>query len=112
MTSFEGDTGAYLQYQHVRLCSGIQFLLASVRADIICTVPTVARKVAPTVVLRDAANLINTALLTEPKAHELVMLLARYPDVVKTALKNSEPNTIASYCFKYDHCSITVLAFG
>ncbi|RDB20230.1 Arginine--tRNA ligase, cytoplasmic [Hypsizygus marmoreus] len=84
MTSFEGDTGAYLQYQHVRLCS-------------------VARKVAPSVILRNDPTLIDTSLLTEPKAHELVMLLARYPDVVRTALKNSEPNTIASYCFKLSH---------
>jgi arginyl-tRNA synthetase len=81
MTSFEGDTGAYLQYAHVRLCS-------------------IQRKVAPAVVLRDDPSLINTSLLVEPKAREIVFMLASYPDVVRTAMANYEPCTIVSYCFK------------
>lgn len=80
MTSFEGDTGAYLQYAHVRLCS-------------------VARRVAPTVVLRDTAT-IDTSLLTEPKAREMVYCLAMYPDIVRTAFKTLEPSTIVSFCFR------------
>lgn len=81
MTSFEGDTGAYLQYAHVRLCS-------------------IERKAAPALVLRSDPNLINTELLAEPKARELVFLLASYPDVVRTALKTHEPSNIVAYCFK------------
>ncbi|KLO07650.1 arginyl-tRNA synthetase [Schizopora paradoxa] len=84
MTSFEGDTGAYLQYAHVRLCS-------------------IVRKVAPVIVLRTDPSQINLELLTEPKAREIVYLLATYPDTVKTALRNQEPSTIVSYCFKLSH---------
>ena len=82
MTSIEGDTGAYLQYQHVRLSS-------------------IQRKVAPQIVLRTDPLQINTELLSEPKAREIVFLLATYPDVVKTAFKSYEPSTIVSYCFRY-----------
>ncbi|KAJ7017910.1 arginyl-tRNA synthetase, partial [Mycena alexandri] len=59
-----GDTGAYLQYAHVRLCS-------------------VKRKVAST-----------TDLLVEPKAREIAYVLACYPEVVRMAFKVSEPSTI------------------
>ncbi|CAL1710474.1 unnamed protein product [Somion occarium] len=63
MTSFEGDTGAYLQYAHVRLCS-------------------IERKVAPTVVVPSDPSQINFDLLAEPKAREIVFILGTYPDVV------------------------------
>ena len=82
MTSWDGDTGAYLQYAHVRLCS-------------------VARKVAHQITLREDISQINVELLTEPKAREIVFLLATYPDVVRSAFKNYEPCTIVSFCFKY-----------
>jgi len=79
MTSFDGDTGAYLQYAHVRLSS-------------------IQRKVAP---LRDdPVSTVNTALLTEPAARDLAFMLASYPDIVRTALGNHEPSTIVSYLFK------------
>lgn len=81
MTSYEGDTGAYLQYAHVRLSS-------------------IPRKAAPNLVLRGDSTLIDTSLLVEPKARELVFLLASYPDIVKAALKTREPSTIVSYCFR------------
>lgn len=82
MTAWEGDTGAYLQYAHVRLCS-------------------VERRVAEQVVLRSDRSQINTDLLTEPKAREIIYLLATYPDVVRTTFKTLEPSTIVSFCFKY-----------
>ena len=81
MTSFEGDTGAYLQYAHVRLCS-------------------VERKVASTVSPPNAASDIDMQLISEPKARELIFILATYPDVVRTALKTYEPSNIVSFCFK------------
>lgn len=87
MTSFEGDTGPYLQYAHARLCS-------------------VERKNAPELVLPPhslRSSTINTSLLTEPKAREIILLLACYPDVVKTALKNLEPSTIVTFCFRLTH---------
>ncbi|BGP45732.1 arginyl-tRNA synthetase [Rhodotorula kratochvilovae] len=87
MTSFEGDTGPYLQYAHVRLSS-------------------VERKNAPEVVLPAPAvraQEINVALLTEPKAREIVLLLAAYPDVVRAAFKSLEPATICTFAFRLCH---------
>ncbi|MBW0541595.1 hypothetical protein O181_081310 [Austropuccinia psidii MF-1] len=86
--SFEGDTGPYLQYAHVRLCS-------------------VERKAAPTYVLPPPAELpkvIKTDLLcSEPKARELIILLSQYPDAVKTAMVKLEASSIVTYCWKLTH---------
>ncbi|KAJ7146096.1 hypothetical protein C8R44DRAFT_723937 [Mycena epipterygia] len=84
MTSFEGDTGAYLQYAHVCLCS-------------------MERKVAPTVVVPSDISTLNLALLSEPKAREIAFMLGTYPDVVRTALKTYEPSNIVSFCFRLSH---------
>ncbi|KZT05980.1 arginyl-tRNA synthetase [Laetiporus sulphureus 93-53] len=84
MTSFEGDTGAYLQYAHARLCS-------------------VERKAAPAVVLPLSSSDIDIALLAEPKAREIIILLGTYPDLVRTALKTHEPSNIVSFCFRLSH---------
>ncbi|KAK4048753.1 arginyl-tRNA synthetase [Microbotryomycetes sp. JL201] len=87
MTSFEGDTGPYLQYAHVRLSS-------------------VERKNAGEVVLpppAERASKINTALLTDPKSREIILLLANYPDYVRQAFKGSEPSTVVTWCFRLCH---------
>ena len=87
MTSFEGDTGPYLQYAHVRLAS-------------------VERKSAPEVVLPafEDRTSIDTSLLTEAKAREIIYLLAGYPDVIKQALKTHEPSNIVTFLFRLCHC--------
>lgn len=81
MTSFEGDTGPYLQYAHARLCS-------------------VTRKAAV-----DAEQLANAdlSLLTEPHAINIVRLLAQWPDVVFNANQTLEPSTIVTYLFRMGH---------
>lgn len=87
MTSFEGDTGPYLQYAHVRLSS-------------------VERKNAPTLILpppSERPSKIDTSYLTDPAAQAIVMLLATFPDVVKSALIASEPSTIVTWCFRLTH---------
>ena len=79
--------GPYLQYAHVRLSS-------------------VERKNAPLVVLPDPSlrpSTIDTTLLTEPKAREIVALLATYPEVIKIALRSLEPSTIVTFCFRLTH---------
>lgn len=81
MTSFEGDTGPYLQYAHVRLCS-------------------IQRKAGITLKTPEE---IDTSLLGEPKARDIVFHLAGFPDVVQSALKSHEPSTIVHYCFKLAH---------
>lgn len=88
MLSFEGDTGPYLQYNHTRLCS-------------------VERKVQETdgLVLSEPLDPsgLRLDLLAEPKARDLVMLLAQWPEVVRRALDDLQPSTIVQYCFKLCH---------
>ncbi|KAL4933298.1 arginine--tRNA ligase [Aspergillus undulatus] len=81
MTSFEGDTGPYLQYAHARLCS-------------------IVRKAQIPVEELPAANL---DLLTEPHATDLVRLLSQWPDVVMNTTKTLEPTTIITYLFRMTH---------
>lgn len=64
------------------------------------------RKAGPEVELPEASKLasaINTELLTEPKAREVLLILASYPDVVKNAFKTSEPSAIVSFCWRLTH---------
>jgi arginyl-tRNA synthetase len=81
MTSFEGDTGPYLQYAHARLCS-------------------IIRKSELKVEDLPAANL---DLLTETHASDLARLLAQWPDVLLNTLRTLEPTTIISYLFRMTH---------
>jgi len=89
MLSFEGDTGPYLQYNHVRLCS------VERRAK-----ETDGLELPPSPV---DFSTIKVDLLTEPKAREVIMLLASWPDVVKAAMKDFQPSTVVQYCFKLTH---------
>lgn len=81
MTSFEGDTGPYLQYAHARICS-------------------IERRAALSKQELDSADL---SLLTETHAINLIRLLAQWPDVVQTVLKTYEPTNILTYLFKMTH---------
>ncbi|KAJ3472665.1 hypothetical protein NLG97_g10805 [Lecanicillium saksenae] len=81
MTSFEGDTGPYLQYAHARLCS---INRKAVLSD------------------EDIAG-ADLTLLTEPMAINLLRVIAQWPDVVQNVLKTLEPTTILTYLFKLTH---------
>ncbi|OAA58973.1 arginyl-tRNA synthetase [Niveomyces insectorum RCEF 264] len=81
MTSFEGDTGPYLQYAHARVCS-------------------IERKAGLTPADLAAADL---SLLSEAHAVNIVRLLAQWPDVVQNTLKTLEPTTVLTYLFKMTH---------
>ncbi|RPA76606.1 arginyl-tRNA synthetase [Ascobolus immersus RN42] len=81
MTSFEGDTGPYLQYAHARLCS-------------------IARKAN---IPREELEKANLEHLTEPQATKLLRALAQYPDVLVNTMKTLEPTTIVTYLFKMTH---------
>lgn len=81
MTSFEGDTGPYLQYAHSRLCS-------------------MQRKSGISIEELEHANF---DLLVEPCASALARTLAQYPDVIKKAVKGLEPSTIVTYLFSVTH---------
>ena len=82
MTSFEGDTGPYLQYAHARLCS-------------------ITRRAAV-----DPARLLTadlTHLYESTHAVNLIRTLAQWPDVFVNTLKTQEPVTVLTYLFKMTH---------
>lgn len=81
MTSFEGDTGPYLQYAHARVCS-------------------IERRAAVPAEELEKADL---TLLKEPHAVNLVRALCQWPDVVQNTLKTLEPTTVVVYLFKLTH---------
>jgi arginyl-tRNA synthetase len=81
MTSFEGDTGPYLQYAHARV--------SSIRRKANLTDEEVA-----------GADL---SLLTETHAVNIVRLLSQWPDTVQNTLRTLEPCTVLSYLFKMTH---------
>ena len=81
MTSFEGDTGPYLQYAHARLCS-------------------ITRKAE---VSSEDVEKADLSVLKEAHAVNLVRALAVWPDVIQNTLKTLEPITILSYLFKMTH---------
>ena len=81
MTSFEGDTGPYLQYAHARVSS-------------------IKRKAGLTDEELASADL---SLLTEAHATNIVRLLSQWPDQVQNTLKTLEPTTVLTYLFKMTH---------
>lgn len=81
MTSFEGDTGPYLQYAHARLCS-------------------MMRKSG---LNEDELSSANFDLLTERHAVDLIRLLSQYPDVLLNTSRTLEPVTVLSYLFRATH---------
>lgn len=89
MTSFEGDTGPYLQYAHVRLSSVER---KAALFDLVLPAPALR------------ASTIDTAHLNDSKhARDIIHLLATYPDVVQTAMFNLEPSTIVTFAFRLCH---------
>lgn len=81
MTSFEGDTGPYLQYAHARLNSILR--KAAVPAETLLTA--------------------DLTLLSEPHAVNLVRMLAQWPDVFANTMRTLEPITVLTYLFKMTH---------
>ncbi|GAO14739.1 hypothetical protein UVI_02028490 [Ustilaginoidea virens] len=81
MTSFEGDTGPYLQYAHCRLCS-------------------IRRRVE---LSDDELSEANLSLLTEEHAVSIVRMLSQWPSVLQNTLKTLEPATVLTYLFKMTH---------
>ncbi|KAK2873796.1 hypothetical protein FQN49_002059 [Arthroderma sp. PD_2] len=81
MTSFEGDTGPYLQYAHARLCS-------------------IVRKAA---IDPKDVTAADFSLLKEPHAINIIRLMSQYPEVTSNALKTLEPTTILTYLFRLAH---------
>ncbi|UCG44531.1 MAG: arginine--tRNA ligase, partial [Candidatus Bathyarchaeota archaeon] len=70
--NFEKNSAPYIQYSHARACS------------ILRKAPNIADKA-------------NYALLIDQKEHDLVIMLARFPEIVVDAAENLRPNTIADF---------------
>ncbi len=87
MLSFEGDTGPYLQYNHARMCS-----VERKNRDVGLELPSPINP-----------DEIRVDLLTEKKAREILVLLANFPDVTRAAMRDHQPSTIVTYCFKLCH---------
>ncbi|KAF9736821.1 arginyl-trna synthetase [Paraphaeosphaeria minitans] len=87
MTSFEGDTGPYLQYAHARLCS--------ITRKVTAAVPEIANI--------DLASAADLTLITETQGIDLVRQLAAWPDIFINTLKTQEPTTVLTYLFKLTH---------
>ncbi|KAJ6479619.1 hypothetical protein C8R45DRAFT_1155648, partial [Mycena sanguinolenta] len=93
MTSFEGDTGAYLQYVRTQLCA----LVAS-----------------ETILSQNwLVEFATYLLLEDPRAYvrarEITYILGCYPEVVRTAFRVSEPSLIVSYCFRLSRAIMSIL---
>ncbi|KAF5379361.1 hypothetical protein D9757_007618 [Collybiopsis confluens] len=84
MLSFEGDTGPYLQYAHVRLAS-------------------IGRKNPHLLPLPSRSEIDITTLTNSSHAREIAFLLGSYPDVVKTALRTHEPSGVVTFAFRLSH---------
>jgi arginyl-tRNA synthetase len=82
MTSFEGDTGPYLQYSHARLRSVLS--KSNLAAE-------------------EYETSADLSLLDHPLDHSLVRLLVQYPDIVQITLTTLEPTTILTYLFLLTH---------
>lgn len=75
--SFQGFTAAYLQYTYARISSIIK---KAGNTDL-------------------GANNFDYSLLKEEKEHELLMALAKYPEIVSRAGRDHNPSEIAKYLF-------------
>ena len=82
--SFEGDTGPYLQYAHVRLAS-------------------IGRKNPGLLPLPPPSQIETESLAGMPHARDIVFLLGTYPDVIKTALRTHEASGVVTFAFRLSH---------
>jgi len=85
ITSFEGDTGPYLQFAHSRLCS-------------------IERKSGIELTGNEDLD-----LLKEDHAIQLVQVIARYPEALRQAFISQEPCVIITYAMSLSHAiSVTL----
>jgi len=105
MTSFEGDTGPYLQYAHARLCSIARKAAASIADESGKSDEAALAKKLADFDFSNASSLdtVDLSLLTEQQAVDLVRVLSQWPDVVMDTVKKLEPATVLTYLFKMTH---------
>ena len=84
MTSFEGDTGPYLQYTHTRLCS-------------------IEKKINDLNMENFSLEEPDYSLLKEPAAQSLVLYLLKFPQVIVDACRTEEPCLLVTYLMTLCH---------
>jgi arginyl-tRNA synthetase len=84
MTSFEGDTGPYLQYAHVRLT-------------------WLTQKNPELLPLPPPEQIAAETLAERPSARDIPFLLGTYPDVARMALRTREPSGVVTFPFRLAH---------
>lgn len=89
MTSFEGDTGPYLQYCHARLNSILR------RAGL--------ERAELQAFINGNDSLLADDVVNIPHCKDLLRIMAQYPEVTTAALNNLEPSTILTYLFRLAH---------
>ena len=94
MTSFEGDTGPYLQYAHSRLCSVERKL--GLESEVGLRLDSAIQQ-------DSIESAVDFSLLTEPEALDLAFLLSRYPNVLSEALRSLEPCVLVTYLMSVSH---------
>jgi arginyl-tRNA synthetase len=99
MTSFEGDTGPYLQFAHARLCSIERKFLDSLSVNELPFRPELVK------------------LVDHPKALDLILALAQYPDLIQSLPQRGfEPVNLVGYlmavCHKVSGCLEDVWVMG
>lgn len=77
--SLDGDTGPYLMNAHARIAGIIRKCGMEPDPD------------------------ADVSFLTEPEAHQLVMLIARYPERLREAAAQNEPSVLAAYLLDLAH---------
>lgn len=90
ITSFEGDTGPYIQYTHARLCS-IERKAKEKRGWDVGSGPMLFKDV------------LEYELLSEPECRNIVQKLGMYSNAVLMAFKTLEPSTVVQYLFGLCH---------
>ncbi|CAM4440694.1 MULTISPECIES: arginine--tRNA ligase [Paenibacillus] len=79
--SFEGETGPYLQYAHVRACSLLRKMeQQDTRGD-----------------GRDGCGCAKTELLKHPAEYEVVKRLSQFPERIQLAADKMEPSIVSRY---------------
>ncbi|MCU0678857.1 MAG: arginine--tRNA ligase [Planctomycetes bacterium] len=85
---FDGFTAAYLQYTCARINSILKKHDANLRMN---ANPRIANA------SKVKANKLNFEKLAEPKEHNIILKLARYPEIVKIAGEKFDPSEVAKY---------------
>jgi arginyl-tRNA synthetase len=95
MTSFEGDTGPYLQYCRVRLCSVRRRTGVSRGGGPAAQMGAVLAALGDDIDGQDSDE--------QQHCVDLLRLMAQYPDVAAMAYKTIEPSTVLTYLFRLAH---------